>query len=104
MLALDPATGKMKWYYQFTPHDTHDWDATEPNVLVDVKYRGQDRKLLLHADRNGFYYVLDRETGEFLLGKPFINELNWATGLNAAAVPVPDPVRRNEVRTPASAA
>ena len=60
MLALDPATGKLKWYYQFTPHDAHDWDATEPNVLVDTKFRGQDRKLLLHADRNGFFYVFDR--------------------------------------------
>src|SRR5438034_258172 len=52
ILALNPGTGKLKWYYQFTPHDVHDWDATEPAVLVDTRYRGQDRKLLLHADRN----------------------------------------------------
>src|SRR5262249_9443199 len=63
LLALDPATGKLKWYYQFTPHDTHDWDATEPNVLLDTRYRGEDRKLLLHADPNGFFYVFDRTDG-----------------------------------------
>ncbi|MCX6613088.1 MAG: PQQ-binding-like beta-propeller repeat protein, partial [Acidobacteria bacterium] len=55
VLALDPANGKMKWYYQFTPHDTHDWDATEPNVLIDAEYQGQMRKLMLYADRNGFF-------------------------------------------------
>jgi PQQ-dependent dehydrogenase (methanol/ethanol family) len=81
VLALDPTTGKLKWYYQFTPHDTHDWDATEPNVLVDTTFRGQDRKLLLHADRNGFFYVLDRTTGELLLGEKFVRRLTWATGI-----------------------
>src|ERR1035438_2529924 len=64
ILALNPHTGEMKWHYQFTPHDVHDWDATEPPVLVDTEYRGRPRKLLLHADRNGFFYVLDRITGE----------------------------------------
>ena len=67
-----PATGKLKWYYQFTPHDTHDWDANEPNVLVNTKFRGQDRKLLLHADRNGFFYVFDRTDGQLLLAEKFI--------------------------------
>ena len=60
MLALDPATGKLKWHYQFTPHDLHDWDATETPVLVDANFHGQPRKLLLQANRNGFFYVLDR--------------------------------------------
>ena len=64
VLALNPDTGKLKWYYQFSPHDVHDWDATEPDVLVDTKYHGQDRKLLLHADRNGFFYVFDRTEGQ----------------------------------------
>jgi PQQ-dependent dehydrogenase (methanol/ethanol family) len=81
VLALDPGTGKLKWYYQFTPHDVHDWDATEPNVLVDEKFRGQDRKLLLHADRNGFFYVLDRTNGKVLLAEKFLHRLTWASGI-----------------------
>jgi PQQ-dependent dehydrogenase (methanol/ethanol family) len=81
ILALDPDTGKLKWHYQFTPHDVHDWDSTEPPVLVDTRYRGQDRKLLLFANRNGFFYVFDRTNGEVLLAKPFINRLTWASGI-----------------------
>jgi PQQ-dependent dehydrogenase (methanol/ethanol family) len=88
VLALDPATGKRKWYYQFTPHDTHDWDATEPNVLVDANYRGRPRKLLLHADRNGFFYVVDRTNGELLLAKTFLHKLTWASGIGADGRPV----------------
>ena len=81
ILALNPDTGKLKWHYQFTPHDVHDWDSTEPPVLVDTRYRGQDRKLLLFANRNGFFYVFDRTNGELLLAKPFINRLTWASGI-----------------------
>ena len=81
VLALDPATGDLKWHYQFTPHDIHDWDATEPNVLVDTKFKGQDRKLLLHADRNGFFYVLDRTNGKVLLADKFVKRLTWASGI-----------------------
>src|SRR5579872_1093939 len=81
ILAMNPDTGKLKWHYLFTPHDLHDWDATEPPVLIDTKYRGQDRKLLLFANRNGFFYVLDRTNGEVLLAKPFINRLTWASGI-----------------------
>jgi PQQ-dependent dehydrogenase (methanol/ethanol family) len=81
MLALNPSDGSLKWYFQFTPHDVHDWDATEPPVLVDAKFRGQDRKLLLHADRNGFFYVLDRNNGKFLLGTRFVEKLTWASGI-----------------------
>ncbi len=81
VLALDPVTGALKWHYQFTPHDIHDWDATEPNVLVDTKFRGQARKLLLHADRNGFFYVLDRTTGKVLLADKFVRRLTWASGI-----------------------
>ena len=88
VLALDPATGKRKWHYQFTPHDVRDWDATEPNVLVDTTYKGQPRKLLLHADRNGFFYVFDRQKGELLLAKSFMRKLTWASGIDADGRPV----------------
>lgn len=81
ILALNPETGKLKWYYQFTPHDLRDWDATEPNVLVDTTYQGRDRKLLLHADRNGFFYVFDRLDGKLLLARKFAQRLNWASGI-----------------------
>ncbi len=64
ILALDPKTGKLKWYFQFTPHDVHDWDAQEPPVVVDANWQGQPRKLLLQANRNGFFYVLDRTNGQ----------------------------------------
>jgi PQQ-dependent dehydrogenase (methanol/ethanol family) len=81
ILALNPRTGETKWYFQFTPHDTADRDAAEPPVLVDTEYRGKPRKLLLHADRNGFFYVLDRTNGELLLAKTFLHRVNWATGI-----------------------
>jgi PQQ-dependent dehydrogenase (methanol/ethanol family) len=80
VLAFNPDTGKLKWYYQFTPHDVHVWDATEPPVLVNAKFHGQDRKLLLQANRNGFFYVLDRIEGQVLLGKKFV-EVTWASGI-----------------------
>ncbi len=81
VLALEPATGKLKWYYQFTPHDLHDWDATETPVLVDASFQGQPRKLLLHGNRNGFFYVLDRLTGKVLLAEPFVKRITWASGI-----------------------
>jgi PQQ-dependent dehydrogenase (methanol/ethanol family) len=81
ILALDIDAGKLRWYFQFTPHDVHDWDATEPPVLVNARFHGRERKLLLHADRNGFFYVLDRTNGEFLLAKPFVKKLTWASGV-----------------------
>jgi alcohol dehydrogenase (cytochrome c) len=87
VLALDVRSGKLRWHYQFTPHDLHDWDATEPLVLVDTDYRGHPRKLLLQANRNGFLYVLDRTTGEFLFAKPFVTKMNWASGYSADGTP-----------------
>lgn len=81
-LAIDLKTGKMLWYYQFTPHDLHDWDANQPIVLVDANWKGQNRKLLLHANRNGFLYVLDRTTGKPLLATQMVRKLNWASGIN----------------------
>ncbi|HEY1948633.1 MAG TPA: PQQ-binding-like beta-propeller repeat protein [Bryobacteraceae bacterium] len=91
ILALEPATGEMKWYFQFTPHDTNDRDATEPPVLVDTEYQGQQRKLLLHADRNGYFYVLDRTNGKILLHSQFVKIMNWSTGIDANGRPVLSP-------------
>ena len=90
VVALDPDTGQRKWHYQFTPNDGHDWDSTEDMVLVDRPWRGRPRKLLLHADRNGHFYVLDRVTGEFLSGTPFIYQ-NWNKGFDARGRPMPVP-------------
>ena len=86
VVALDASTGKMRWYFQFTPHDMHDWDATQIPVLVDTEMNGTKRKLMAFANRNGFYYVLDRLTGEFLMGTPFVRE-TWADGLDAKGQP-----------------
>ena len=102
VLALNPDTGKLKWYYQFTPHDVHVWDATEPPVLVDTRYRGQDRKLLMMANRNGFFYVLDRTNGQVLLAKPFINRLTWASGIGADGRP--QLIQEGDVSCPETAA
>jgi alcohol dehydrogenase (cytochrome c) len=93
IVALDVKTGALKWYYQFTPHDVHDWDAQEPPVLVDANWRGANgqttpRKLLIQANRNGFFYVLDRTNGQFLLGKQFMKKLNWADGIGADGRPI----------------
>ena len=90
VLALDSNTGKMKWYFQFTPHDTHDWDANETPMLVDAPFRGKVRKLLIQANRNAFYYVLDRQTGHFLHGKAFAHQ-TWATGLDDDGHPIVKP-------------
>jgi len=87
VLALDPDTGKLKWHYQFTPHDVHVWDATEPPVLVNARYHGEDRKLLVQANRNGFFYVLDRTNGKVLLGKKFLEQVTWASGIGADGRP-----------------
>lgn len=88
ILALDAKTGKLKWYYQGTPHDLWDWDATETPVVVDAQWQGRPRKLLLHANRNGFFYVFDRTDGKLLLAKPFIDKLTWASGIGANGRPI----------------
>jgi alcohol dehydrogenase (cytochrome c) len=88
VLALDPDTGKLKWYFQFTPHDLFDYDGTETPVLIDATYKGQPRKLLLEANRNGFVYMLDRSTGEFLSATRFVDKLNWATGIDDKGRPI----------------
>jgi alcohol dehydrogenase (cytochrome c) len=81
VIALDPDSGKLRWHFQFTPHDLHDWDANQTPVLIDAEFRGQQRKLLALGSRNGFFYVLDRLTGGFLLGEPFVKNLTWASGI-----------------------
>jgi alcohol dehydrogenase (cytochrome c) len=81
VVALDPDTGTLRWHYQFTPHDLHDWDANETPVLVDASFRGEPRKLLLQANRNGFFYVLDRLTGKVLVAEPFVKNITWASGI-----------------------
>ncbi len=93
ILALDRKTGTLKWHYQFTPHDLWDWDATQTSVLIDADWQGQPRKLMLHADRNGFFYVFDRATGERLLSTPFVKHLTWASGIGADGRPIrlPEP-------------
>jgi len=88
VLALDAKTGALRWHFQFTPHDLHDWDATEPLLLIDTRYQGRDRKLLMQANRSGFFYVLDRTSGEFLLGTPFVKQLNWASGIDPRGRPI----------------
>ena len=92
VVALDPDTGKLKWFYQFTPNDPYDYDSTQVPVLVDAVWKGDLRKLMMWANRNGFFYVLDRATGQFLAGYPFV-KVNWANGLDdgGKAVQTPQP-------------
>jgi alcohol dehydrogenase (cytochrome c) len=88
LVALHGSSGKLAWHFQFTPHDEHDWDATQTPILADLMIKGVLRRVLCVPDRNGFYYVLDRTTGEFLVGVPFVEE-NWAKGLDSAGRPIP---------------
>ena len=88
VLALEPETGKLKWYFQFTPHDLFDYDAVETPILIDAVYRGAARKLLVQANRNGYIYVLDRTNGKFLSATPFVDKLNWAKGIDAKGRPL----------------
>ncbi len=89
LLALDPDTGRLKWYFQFTPHNLYDYDAVETPVLVDATFRGKARKLVVTANRNGFLYILDRTSGKFLFARAFAQKLNWAKGVDAQGRPVP---------------
>ncbi|HSC14050.1 MAG TPA: PQQ-dependent dehydrogenase, methanol/ethanol family [Gammaproteobacteria bacterium] len=87
LLALEAATGRLRWHYQFTPHDTHDWDSNHVPVLATVPWQGRDRDVVMVANRNGFFYVLDRTTGELLLGKPF-TATTWAREIGSDGRPV----------------
>ena len=82
VLALSPADGKIKWGYQYTPNDPYDYDEISEHPIIDAKINGEDRKLVVHAARNGFYYALDRTNGAFVAGKQYVDELNWAPGLD----------------------
>jgi alcohol dehydrogenase (cytochrome c) len=104
LLAIDPDAGKMKWYFQFTPHDTHDWDSAQTPVLFDATVDHKQRKFVAMANRNGFYYVLDRATGKFAKGLPFV-KVTWAKGLDENGRPVfngdPDPTPKGTLVYPA---
>ena len=87
LLALDPATGEIRWHFQFTPHDEHDWASTQVPSLVDIEVDGVQRKAVIQANRNGFFYALDRETGEFLHAKAYVHQ-NWATSIDDTGRPI----------------
>jgi len=87
-LALDAKTGRLLWHFQFTPHDLHDWDSNQPLVLIDSRFHGKQRKLLLHANRNGFFYVLDRTNGRMLQASALVKKLTWASGIGADGRPI----------------
>jgi PQQ-dependent dehydrogenase (methanol/ethanol family) len=91
VLALEPESGKLRWYFQYTPHDLHDWDSTQTAMVVDAEFQGKPRKLLLHANRNGYFYVLDRTNGEFLRATPFVQKLTWAKGIDDHGRPIVNP-------------
>ncbi len=97
VVALDPATGKLRWHFQFTPHDLHDWDANQPPLLVDAQFQGRARKLLVLANRNGFFYILDRLTGQMLMAEPFVKRLTWAAGIERDGRPKLLPGYENSV-------
>ncbi len=88
LVALDADTGEIKWHYQFTPHDVHDWDSAHVPVQADLKIGGQVRKVIMVANRNGFFYTLDRENGKLLVGKPFIDGSNWAKEIGKDGRPI----------------
>lgn len=89
LLALDPDTGALKWYFQFSPHDLYDYDAVQTPVIVNARFKGQPRKLIVTANRNGFLYILDRTDGKFLFAKPFMNTQNWAKAIDENGRPIP---------------
>ena len=90
VIALDADTGELRWYFQFTPNDGYDYDAVQVPVLADMEWRGEQRKLMLWANRNGYFYVLDRTDGKYLLGSPFVR-VNWSSGLDENGRPIPTP-------------
>jgi alcohol dehydrogenase (cytochrome c) len=96
LVALDPDTGKLKWHFQFTPHGLYDYDATQTPVLVDTVFAGRPRKLIVAANRNGFLYILDRATGEYLFSKQFAPRLNWAKGVDVKGRPISNNLVPNE--------
>jgi acido-empty-quinoprotein group A len=92
LVALHADTGKMAWWFQASPHDTHDWDNVETPVLFDAEFEGQPRKLLAQASRNGYFFVLDRTNGKHLVSEPFI-DINWSKGVDSRGEPIPNPAK-----------
>jgi len=91
IIALNPDTGKMAWYFQVSPHDTHDWDAATDMVLINGLIDGKPRKLIASASRNGYFVVLDRTTGKYITSAPYIDTVNWSEGLDSRGQPIPNP-------------
>jgi alcohol dehydrogenase (cytochrome c) len=90
VVALDPDTGQLKWHFQFTPNDAYDYDSVQVPILADINWKGTPTKVMMWANRNGYFYVLDRATGKFLQGAPFV-KVNWSSGLDANGRPIPTP-------------
>ena len=97
IVALDVDTGKMKWHFQGSPHDTHDWDGTQVPVLFDAEIDGKPRKLLAQANRNGFFFVLDRTNGQSIVSKPFIETANWFAGVDKKGQPIPNAEKEPQI-------
>ena len=93
IVALNVDTGKLAWHFQPSPHDTHDWDAAQTAVLFDGEFQGTPRKMLAQANRNGYFFLLDRATGEHLLTAPMIESMNWSKGIAPNGQPIPDPAK-----------
>src|SRR5205085_3927312 len=91
LVALDLNTGKMKWHFQFTPHDTHDWDAQSWPVLIDMEWKGKLRKVVVHANRNGLSYILDCTTGDILRATKLSANVTWASGIDSKGPPITFP-------------
>lgn len=96
LLALDPDTGKLKWYFQYSPHNLYDYDAEQTPVLVNANFKGQSRKLVVSASRNGYLYILDRTNGKYLYSKQFVPNLNWARGIDENGRPISNDLIPNE--------
>ena len=97
VVALDVDTGKMAWYYQFTPHETHDWDSAQTPVLIDGVIDGKPRKLVAQANRNGHYFLLDRTNGQHIVTTPFIDSMNWVKEINKKGQPIGDPAKESSI-------
>jgi alcohol dehydrogenase (cytochrome c) len=96
IVALDADSGQMKWYFQSSPHDTHDWDSTQTAVIFDADFNGQPRKLIAQAARNGHFFVLDRTNGQALVSSEFV-KTNWSLGYNAKGQPIPNPAKMPQI-------
>jgi alcohol dehydrogenase (cytochrome c) len=97
IVAVNVDTGKLAWYYQATPHETHDWDAAQTPVLIDGVIDGKPRKLVAQANRNGHYFLLDRVSGRHLVTRPFIDSINWVKEINAKGQPIGDPAKESSI-------